>query len=764
MSECRDQRFENMLHAYELGMLDDADREALEIHLLECDHCYARLMEMKQEMLIMQSDPDARKTITDIIEQGDPDSVVESGDSTRRPLWQRMMPTLVAVAALLVFLILKPWHLEFRTSEEAIAAKNRMAVMYFENLAQRDDPDRMGEIAANLLMTDLSESSYLTVLSGQRLYDILKAMGREGEKIIDRDIATEVAQQAEAKWMILGYILQVEPKLVVTTQLVDVETDQVMASQQVTGQDGEDIFALVDQLTVGIKTDLALPTDALREEDRFIADVTTHSPEAYRHYLTGLDYLSQYYYLEAKESFHRALDVDSTFAMAYYYLTTHEDNSLIEKAVQYMDKTTRREQWYIKILDMQLKGNQGQALKYLQDLLRHYPDEKEALFMLGSTEYGLGNNETAIELFTRILKLDPLHKLTHNHLAFAYYDNGDFDKAIQANDTYMSLAPNEANPYDSRAMILARHGRIDDAVLFYKKALDIKPDYNTSWLGLGRLYVFTREYDKARECFDRLIASPEQLPRTIGRKNLAEMLLFQGRYREALRALEDGIAADLSEEISPTWLNNTAIKYRLMSLIYIDRGEYELALESFRGYADIATTHFPNYHNSYLHEYAIILAHCGKFRQADQIVDSLKDYLYHRGQTDVLYLSAAGIVAFIKGKPNQAISYLDKIKQERLLYRIEYWHARVCLATGNDSRALNILESHRYDYPALKTGNMLLTSRYYYTLGTAYEKVGYRQRAIEAYEEFLDQWKDADDDIAVLRDARSRLKSLRDQQ
>ena len=296
-----------MLHAYELGMLSDSEREELEIHLLDCDHCYARLMEMKQEMSLLRNDPDVRLTVADTLKEDPAETPKDTEPKGRLPLWQRMMPTLVTAAALFVFLIIKPWRLEFHSTEEAIAAENRMAIMYFGNLAQRDDPARLGEIAANLLITDLSESSYLTVISGQRLYDILKAMGREGEKVIDRDIATEVARQAESRWMILGYILQEEPKLVMTTQLVDVKTDQVVSSQQITGDEGEDIFALVDRLTMEIKSDLTLPVDALREEDRFIADVTTHSPEAYRQYLTGLDYLSQNYWAEAKASFRKRI-------------------------------------------------------------------------------------------------------------------------------------------------------------------------------------------------------------------------------------------------------------------------------------------------------------------------------------------------------------------------------------------------------------------------------------------------------------------------
>jgi len=45
-------------------------------------------------------------------------------------------------------------------------------------------------------------------------------------------------------------------------------------------------------------------------------------------------------------------------------------------------------------------------------------------------------------------------------------------------------------------------------------------------------------------------------------------------------------------------------------------------------------------------------------------------------------------------------------------------------------------------------------------LGLAYERSGWRDRAVEQYEEFLDIWKAADPGIAEIEDARERLAGL----
>ncbi len=79
---------------------------------------------------------------------------------------------------------------------------------------------------------------------------------------------------------------------------------------------------MVDKLTTELKKDLSLPAQAGKEETPKVADVTTHSQEAYRYYLEGMEYNNKYYYAEAEKSFKKALEYDSTFAMAYYQLST----------------------------------------------------------------------------------------------------------------------------------------------------------------------------------------------------------------------------------------------------------------------------------------------------------------------------------------------------------------------------------------------------------------------------------------------------------
>ena len=109
-------------------------------------------------------------------------SVVKS----KKKLLPFIVPASIVFILVLLFLIFKPFKFEISPEKKATAEENTLAIMYFDNLVDPADSTKLGEIITNLLITDLTESQYLRVVSSQRLYDILKLLGKEGIKRVDR--------------------------------------------------------------------------------------------------------------------------------------------------------------------------------------------------------------------------------------------------------------------------------------------------------------------------------------------------------------------------------------------------------------------------------------------------------------------------------------------------------------------------------------------------------------------------------------------------
>jgi serine/threonine protein kinase/tetratricopeptide (TPR) repeat protein len=690
---------------------------------------------------------------------------------TRRS-WKKIISiaapaSIVAVAALLVF-ILEPFRVEVGPEQEALARENSLAIMHFENLVERDDPERLGEIVSNLLITDLSESHYVSVVSSQRLYDILKLVGEEDLKTMDRSVATETATKAGAEWMLLGSILQIEPRMILTSQLVEVETGTVTASQRITGAPGENIFSMVDRLTVEIKADLALPAQAIREDDRPVADVTTTSAEAYRYYLEGLDYQNKVYSDEALKSFGKALDFDSTFAMAYYWLALLKPGTgqkeMLEKAVRYSDGASARERHYIMALQAAQAGENEKAIAELDEIIKLHPDDKDAHFWLGNYYRGLFHDyEKAIVHISKAIELDPLYKTAYNMLAYAYNDIGEFEKSIWAINKYISLVPDEANPYDSRADLHAYNGNLDQAVDSYRRALQIKPDFYPSLVKLGHMYLFKREYAKAESCYKEVGSAAIQDWRSAGRLALAMVPLYQGKLKEGLRVLADGITADRMEQAEGVW---NISKYTVKAFVHVERGEVGSALSAFETGMELQKKAFPNDWVEARDVYAYLLAKGGRIDEAEQVARTLKSDIEdkHAGE-EFRYFAALGLVELARGNSEAAADHLARATSDPR-YRSfvsRFLLARAYLGAGKLGEAVDTLEKVLSRYDEDRASNVIWAVRAHYLLGLAYEESGWNKKAIGKYEEFLEILEDADPDLADVEDARQRLARLRAQ-
>ncbi|MCI0655612.1 MAG: tetratricopeptide repeat protein [Acidobacteria bacterium] len=647
-------------------------------------------------------------------------------------------------------------------SPVAAAAGNSLAVLYFENVADPEDGERFGQMVPSLLITDLSESHNLKVVSRQRLFDILRLLGKEDLKVIDGKVATEVARKANVKWMLTGQILQVRPRIVLTADISDSQTGEVRASQRVSGEAGEDVFAVVDKLGVEVRKDLT-GSGGGKDVDRPVAEVTTHSTEAYRYYLEGLDQMNRAYLPEARQSFTRAVELDPTLAMAHFRLTylsanPAEGRQHLAKAVQYIDKVGDREKPYIRVAQAFQDNKPAEGVRELERLIEQYPDEKDALEILGFLYRGQFHDpEKAIKVFNRIIEIDPQHKQAYNLLAYAYDDVGNFAKALWAINQYIGLVPEEANPYDSRADLYAHNGKLDEAIDSYRKAIEKKRDFGPSRRKLGGLYLLKRQYAEAEKCFRELATSDYKEIRSQGRVLLARIPLYQGKFTDALKVLEDGIASDRMEAFEG-W--PALEKKREKARIYRESGkpralaQSKLNLEEFRKLNPTGAL-FP------LGGLACAFARNGEFDKARRTAAEFKVELEKKDPAQMAaYESTLACIELEKGNHEAAVAHFQKAAEDLKGWDIRFELARAYLLAGRLGESLTEFERLESDYSEERAENPIDAAKIYYFLGQAYEKSGSRAKAMENYRQFLDIWKEADPGIVEVEDARQRLARL----
>ncbi len=682
----------------------------------------------------------------------------------KKGLLSVLLPASVVAVIALFLLILKPFQFTVAPEGEAVAEESSLAIMYFDNLADPEDSERMGQMITSLLITDLSESQYMMkVVSRQRLYDILKLLGKEEAKSLDRTVASEVARRAEVRWILTGQILQAEPSLVLTSDISDAVTGEILATQRVAGEEGENLFSVVDKLTVQIEEDLSLPGGVKKEIDKSVADVTTHSPEAYRHYLDGVDNYNKVYFAEAIASFEKALEYDSTFAMAYFWLAGlkagPEQRGLIEKAVKYSDKVSKKEKLYVKIREASIRGDQEQALEGMKKMAEAFPDDKEPLQWLGHYYFEARDFEQAISYYNRALEIDPLFKLVYNMLAYTYHYLGDFEKSIWAINRYISIAPDEANPYDTRADLYAWNGKIDQAIESYRKALEKKPDFRASLAKLGHMHLFKREYATAESCYKAMSAGEQKDVRSEGRIFLAYVPAYKGKLDEAVRVLDDGLAADRMEQEEGT---HKAGKHSLKGFILLQKGRLDAAEEEATKAGTIWRTLYPDNRIWGRNNLAHLLAEAGRIEKAEQVARSLREDI---GEDEVgricFWWYAQGSIDFFKDNLEESIVNLERAYDHLGTFNAAFMLARAYLESGRLDKAVAQMEKMLSRYGETRASLGIWSVKTHYLLGLAYEKSGWNSKAVEQYDEFLEIWKDADPGIPEIEDAKQRLARLK---
>ena len=128
---------------------------------------------------------------------GKPSTDFRASAMGKKALWA-VIAAAVVVIGIVAWFVFRPGQ---QSSSGAAAKEKSIAVMYFENKTDEKDLDK---ILVDMLITNLGRNKAISVVSGQRLFDILKALGKQDATTIDKSTATEVAQRASVKTMLMA--------------------------------------------------------------------------------------------------------------------------------------------------------------------------------------------------------------------------------------------------------------------------------------------------------------------------------------------------------------------------------------------------------------------------------------------------------------------------------------------------------------------------------------------------------------------------------
>lgn len=295
---------------------------------------------------------------------------------------------------ILAVMVFGPWRFEIGSRQEARAAFPALAVLSFVNLQDSADEERYGQIFQDLIITDLSGMSSMKVISRQRLLDVQRQLAYGDPDETGLAAGTEVAAKAGAETMLSGNIMRRQDSWIMTCQLINVNDGAVITSHRI---DGTDLYDMVDDLSGRVRDDLNLSMFFGDPVDIGVREKTTTSMAAYRFYLTGLELMDETKFNQAVAQFDSAIAVDPSFVRAYLgraqsYGWMH--NVLKKEHAQPLVWVLEQELCQSEKERLEVEGTLalmqnrfGEAYDVYSQLVRDYPDSKEAWFGLGEVHF-----------------------------------------------------------------------------------------------------------------------------------------------------------------------------------------------------------------------------------------------------------------------------------------------------------------------------------------------------------------------------------------
>ncbi|MEJ2153260.1 MAG: tetratricopeptide repeat protein [Gemmatimonadota bacterium] len=105
----------------------------------------------------------------------------------------------------------------------------------------------------------------------------------------------------------------------------------------------------------------------------------------------------------------------------------------------------------------------------------------------------------------RAIELDPSFADGHYALAFAMFQAGDYEGAVENAERALELNPNYARATEGLAFSLYEIGRLDEAVIAAKRAVALEPTNGQFYQLVGTIYIDLIDYDEAERWFRRRI-------------------------------------------------------------------------------------------------------------------------------------------------------------------------------------------------------------------------------------------------------------------
>lgn len=391
------------------------------------------------------------------------------------------------LAGLLVVIAAGIFAWQWSRPSLAFGSNDRLLVADVENLT---DDEAFDLALHTALVTDLRQSSYVSVYGEQQVQRTLRLMRQPADSVIDEKLGRDICRFSAIRAMVVPRIEPAGDGFVLQAVMVDPQTGRQVDRIQVNAASRDEVLLdAIDTLTREVRTRLGETFESIDDADFPISDVTTSSWEAMHDFALGQQEWGRGNFNEAVRLFELAVEIDPEFA------TCRGTLGLL--LIQFMGETERgKEELSRALVD-------GETLP------------RDEYLMLRA--------------------------------ANRQFVDGDLEGALEEYELVTGIYPNYMAAYNNQGRILAALGRFDEAVEKFEKAAGLDRQGIVPLINLALLYISAAPNAVAsEEVCRRLVEIDAEVANY--HSLLGWAVAVQGRYEEARGVLERAVDLDAHHE------------------------------------------------------------------------------------------------------------------------------------------------------------------------------------------------------------------------
>ena len=384
----------------------------------------------------------------------------------------------------------------------------------------------------NLLINTLSDSPELSVRQYQSINNLVNKDLEINTASFAPSFAKNIAENLDAKTVVLGNILKAGKNIRINASLMDAETEEIYKTFQMDGISEDDLFDIADSLSSLIRNYIEIRKIIDEEnklESRGIA--TTHSSNAFKYYIHGFNALMEIELESAADWFSRSIEEDTMFISPYIMLAytyqsmgrTGASKVVCDMVSNKSENASLEQILIIKQLNAFFYETPNEQIKYFKQLVEI--DELNPLYwhLMGVAHYNILEYDEALKCWERAIEI-PEKWGTHFHnpyiyflMGHVYHEIGEHEKEDRIYKLGLEYFPKNFMILQYQAICALSKREIaktNNIIEEYKKLRHETLVCTESMIssGVGYIYQEGGDYKKAEEFYrESIVKEPENL-------------------------------------------------------------------------------------------------------------------------------------------------------------------------------------------------------------------------------------------------------------